>query len=81
MVPSWGGSAPRGHWAMSGDVCGHHTGGAAGIKWVGGSCCSGLPVPGAAPVSAGGDPARDGMENQPRLDAHTGGLLPSLSPG
>lgn len=40
MVPSWGGSAPRGHWAMSGDVCGHHTGGAAGIKWVGGGAAA-----------------------------------------
>ena len=28
-------TGPRGHWVMSGDTCGCHTGGAPGIEWVG----------------------------------------------
>lgn len=90
MVPNWGGSVPRGSWAMSGDNCGSHC----RCSWhrVGGpGVLLRPPVSWTAPRREGPGPSihvprgrpnrRQHRKTQAQLGAYTGGQLPAPVPG
>lgn len=79
----WGDPAPRGHWVMSGDICGHQDAGAPGMEGMGprGAAQPYMPRTG-PPNKEPSDPKAPQSRCSPRVPALLGqARVGTLAPG